>query len=451
MTSSAIEATETWNVRGRTCMVTGASGGMGRELAASLARRGARVVMVCRDPDRGRAARDAIIEVTGSSAVELLLADLSDQTAIRRMVAEFLDRHDHLHVLINNAGAHVMRRELSIDGIEMNLAVNHLSAFVLTNLLLPTLKSSAPARIVDVASRAMTKSIDLDNLNWEHDFAPWPAYGQAKLAMVLCSYRLARQLAGTGVVVNAVHPGLTATDIVDDIASPRLRAILPVVKAFLLSPERGARAALRLATSAELTGVTGAYFKRGRRRRSVGVSYFLDLQDKTWQASTDFVVAGQGEERIVADPKSEPVADSDVPEAAKWNTWVINQFRANGGNVPGQEGRQLLLLHHIGAKTAQERTTPLLYRTDAQGRPVVFAAFAGAPHHPCWFQNVRAHPEVSYEIGTEFKRATARVSAGEEREHLWALQKTDNPGFAQFEDLAAPREIPVIVLEPPGP
>ena len=272
-------------------MVTGASGGMGRELAASMARRGANVVMVCRDPEGGRLARKAIVEATGNSAVELFLADLSDQAAIHRMVGEFHNSHDRLHVLINNAGAHVMRRQLSPDGIEMNLAVNHLSAFVLTSLLMPMLSLSAPARIVNVASRAMTKSIDLDNLNWDHDFAPWPAYGQAKLAMVLCSYRLARELAGIGVVVNAVHPGLTATDIVDDIASPRLRPILPVVKAFLLSPERGARAAFRLAASAELTGTTGAYFKRSRRRRSVPASYDLDLQDRTWQASLDLVVA----------------------------------------------------------------------------------------------------------------------------------------------------------------
>ena len=150
----------------------------------------------------------------------------------------------------------------------------------------------------------------------------------------------------------------------------------------------------------------------------------------------------------MADARNESDADADVPEAAKWNSWVIDQFRTNDGNVPGQEGRQLLLLHHIGAKSSQERTTPLLYRTDDQGRPVVFAAFAGAPHHPSWFQNVRAHPDVNYEIGTVLKRARARVTTGEERELLWALQKTDNPGFAQFEELAAPREIPVIVLEP---
>jgi NAD(P)-dependent dehydrogenase (short-subunit alcohol dehydrogenase family) len=299
MTWPAIEATGTWNVRGRTCMVTGASGGMGKELAAGLARRGASVVMVCRDGDKGRAARDAIVRATGNSAVELLLADLSDQAAIHGIVAEFLSRHDHLHVLINNAGAHVMNRQLNVDGVEMNLAVNHLSAFVLTNLLVPTLTSSAPARIVNVASRSMTRSIDLDNLNWEHDFAPWPAYGQAKLAMVLCSYRLARQLAGTGVVVNAVHPGLTATDIVDDIASPRLRPILPIVKAFLLSPERGAQAALRFALSADWTGVTGAYFERGRRRRSADVSYDLDFQERTWQASNDLVGAGQAGERFL--------------------------------------------------------------------------------------------------------------------------------------------------------
>jgi len=272
-------------------MVTGACGGMGREIATSLARRGANVVMVCRDLDRGLAARDAIVDTTGNSLVELLLADLSDQAAIHRIAAKFLERHDRLHVLINNAGAHVMTRQLSVDGVEMNLAVNHMSAFVLTDLLLPTIKSSAPARIVNVASRAMTKGIDLDNLNWDHDFAPWPAYGQAKLAMVLCSHRLARELAITGVDINAVHPGLTATDIVDDIASPRLRPILPIIKMCLLSPERGAQAALRLACDASLTGTTGVHFKRRHRRNSVAASYDIDLQNRTWQASAELATA----------------------------------------------------------------------------------------------------------------------------------------------------------------
>jgi deazaflavin-dependent oxidoreductase (nitroreductase family) len=151
----------------------------------------------------------------------------------------------------------------------------------------------------------------------------------------------------------------------------------------------------------------------------------------------------------LADEKSASVADFDVPEAARWNDWVINQFRANGGNVPGQEGRHLLLLHHVGAKSGQERTTPLLYRTNDQGQPVVFAAFAGARHHPSWFDNLRANPDVSYELGTEFRRARARVTTGDERALIWGLQKADNPGFAQFEELAAPRQIPVIVLEPP--
>jgi NAD(P)-dependent dehydrogenase (short-subunit alcohol dehydrogenase family) len=260
--------------------------------------------MVCRDAERGRAALDEIVDATGNSTVELLLADLSDQAAIHRMVSEFLDTHDRLHVLINNAGAHVMQRQLSVDGFEMNLAVNHLSAFALTNLLLDTLLSSAPARVVNVASRSMTKSIDLANFNWDHDFAPWPAYGQAKLAMVLCSYRLARELGGTGVVVNALHPGLTATKIVDDIASPRLRPVLPIIKAGLLSPERGAQAALRLATAAELVGVTGAYFMRGRRRRSVPASYDLDLQDRMWQLSIRLTVAPRARRDRVAGQSS---------------------------------------------------------------------------------------------------------------------------------------------------
>ena len=222
----------------------------------------------------------------------MLIADLSEQAAIHRVAGEFLERHEKLHVLINNSGAHVLTRQLSVDRVEMNLAVNHLSALVLTNLLLPTMKSSV-TRIVNVASRAMTKSIDLDNLNWDHDFAPWPAYGQAKLAMVLCSYRLARQLAPTGVIVNAVHPGLTATAIVDNIASQRFRSILPVIKMFFALAGTRIPGGAPVGERPRLDRTTGTYFKRGRRSHSVAASYDIDLQDRTWQASTRLSIAAQ--------------------------------------------------------------------------------------------------------------------------------------------------------------
>jgi NAD(P)-dependent dehydrogenase (short-subunit alcohol dehydrogenase family) len=155
---------------GRVCLVTGTNGGMGKVVVTDLARRGATVVLVCRDCRKGEAAQREIVEATGNSSVDLLLADLSDQSATRRLAEEFLERYSELHVLVNNAGAHTQQRRLSVDGIELNLAINHLASFLLTNLLVDTLKASAPSRVVNVAFAAMKNSLDLDDLQRERRF-----------------------------------------------------------------------------------------------------------------------------------------------------------------------------------------------------------------------------------------------------------------------------------------
>jgi NAD(P)-dependent dehydrogenase (short-subunit alcohol dehydrogenase family) len=278
-------------------LVTGANAGMGKAIATDLARQGANVVMVARDARKGEEARREIAHVTGSRSIDLLIADLSSQEAIRRLVEEFRQRYAHLHVLVNNAGAHIQKRQLSADGIELNLAINHLSAFLLTNLLLDTLRASAPARIVNVASASMTKTIALDDLQSAHSFAPFAVYGQAKLAMVLCTYALARRLAGTGVTVNALHPGITGTKIADDVAPPLVRPFMGLIKRFLRSPEQGARTALYLATSPAVEGVSGRYFSKGKEARSVPISYDEALQERMWAISMELtgLMAGHGD------------------------------------------------------------------------------------------------------------------------------------------------------------
>jgi NAD(P)-dependent dehydrogenase (short-subunit alcohol dehydrogenase family) len=253
----------------RVSLVTGANGGMGKAIATELARQGATVVMVSRDRSRGEEARAEIAALTGSASLDLLVADLSSQQAIRQLAKEFQQRYSHLHVLVNNAGAHIQQRQVSVDGIAMNLAVNHLAGFLLTNVLVDIMRASARARIVNVASNSMTRSINLDDLQSEQTFEPWEAYGQAKLAAVLCTYALARRLTGTGITVNALHPGLVATDIANDAAPPIARPFLGIIKRFLLTPEQGAQTALDLATSPELEGVTGKYFVRRKQGRSV--------------------------------------------------------------------------------------------------------------------------------------------------------------------------------------
>lgn len=273
-------------------LVTGANAGMGRAIATALARRGATVVMVCRDPGKGEEARREIVRLTGSGTVDLLIADLASQESIRRLAREVQERYPRLQILVNNAGAHVQERRLSVDGVELNLAINHLGSFLLTNLLLDTLRANAPARIVNVASASMTRTLDLNDLQSERAFAPFAAYGQAKLAMVLFTYALARRLAGTEVAVNALHPGITATTIVDDVAPPLARPFLGLIKRFLLSPEEGARTALFLATSPVVDGVSGKYFIREKEHRSVPISYDEALQERMWAISTTLTGLG---------------------------------------------------------------------------------------------------------------------------------------------------------------
>jgi NAD(P)-dependent dehydrogenase (short-subunit alcohol dehydrogenase family) len=232
-----------------------------------------------------------IASTLGNASLDLLVADLSSQQAVRRLADEFLQRYSHLHVLVNNAGIHVhtQKRQMSVDGIEMNLAVNHLAGFLLTNLLVDIMRASTPARIVNVTSKLMTRSIKLDDLQSEQTFGPWEAYGQAKLAVTLCTYALARRLTGTGITVNVLHPGVVATDIIDDAVPPIARPFMGIFKRFLLTPEQGAQTALYLATSPELESVTGKYFVRGKQAQSVPISYDEALQERVWTMSTDLV------------------------------------------------------------------------------------------------------------------------------------------------------------------
>ncbi len=275
-------------------LVTGANAGMGKVIATELARQGATVVMVARNRHKGEEARAEIIAATGNPSLALLVADLSSQPAIRQLAQEFQQRYTHLHILVNNAGSHTseQQRQMSVDGIEMTLAINHLSAFLLTNLLLDTMRASAPARIVNVSSNAMTHSLNLDDLQSEQKFEPWEAYGQAKLAMVMCGYVLARRLIGTGITVNALHPGLTATNIIAKVAPPVARPFVSIIKRFLQTPEQGAQTALYLATSPEVEGVTGKYFIKKKQKPSVPISYDAVLQESVWNMSADLVGLG---------------------------------------------------------------------------------------------------------------------------------------------------------------
>ena len=270
-------------MEGKVCLVTGASAGIGTATALGLAERGARVVIVSRDGERGRAAQAEIKRHSGSELIDLLLADLSSQAEIRRLAAEFKDQHDHLHVLVNNAAIVPLRRQETADGLEMQFAVNHLAYFLLTYLLLHVLKSSAPARIVNVSSQThQWGAIDFDDLQGERSYDPQAAYAQSKLANVLFTYELARRLAGTGVTANCLHPGVIRTKLSANYAGRQGAA-----EASPAELARGAQTSLYLATSPEVEGVGGKYFVNQREVRSSAASHDQRLAQSLWQVSAE--------------------------------------------------------------------------------------------------------------------------------------------------------------------
>lgn len=273
------------DLMGAVCMVTGANSGIGKATAMHLARRGAAVVMVCRSAERGEAARADIRTETGSDAVDLLIADLSAQADIWDLVATFRAQYDRLDVLINNAGLYLADRQLSADGIEMTFAVNHLAPFLLTNLLLDDLKASAPARIVNVNSESHRGArLRFGNLEMEDDYQWIKAYGKSKLANLLFTFELARRLEGTGVTVNALHPGVVGTRIWNH-NSNVISLLMRLVKPFLMSPSTSAQHVVRLAADPGLSGVSGQYFDKDEECHASDEAYDRDAAQRLWQVS----------------------------------------------------------------------------------------------------------------------------------------------------------------------
>jgi len=279
------------SMQGKICMVTGANSGIGKATALELAQMGATVVMVCRDRARGEEAKSEITTKSRNNAVDLLQADLSSQQSIRQLVEHFQHHYTHLHVLINNAGAAFPgRRRETVDGVEMTFAVNYLAPFLLTNLLLDGLKASAPARIVNVSSAAhKSGSIQMDDLQAEKLYRPMRTYPQAKLAVVLFTYELARRLQGTGVTANCLHPGFVATNFGHSDEGPAVRLLVKLIGSFGTSPQEGAKTSIYLASSPEVEGVTGKYLVKSIPKRSAAISYDESLQRQLWEQSAKLV------------------------------------------------------------------------------------------------------------------------------------------------------------------
>ncbi|MBN2387311.1 MAG: SDR family oxidoreductase [Anaerolineales bacterium] len=275
------------SLKGRTILVTGATNGIGLVTARELARLGGQVTLVSRSAKKCARVAGQIQAETGSP-VEYIAADLSTLGGSMETAAVFKKRHTRLHILVNNAGAYYTKRHLTPDGLEMTFALNHMSYFILTNLLLETLKSSAPARVVNVSSRAhMNATFDFENLQGEKGYNGWKAYGQSKLANLLFTYELARRLEGTGVTVNALHPGFVATGFARNNGPFYNLGTWLAGLFFARDPDQGAKTSICLAASPEIEGLSGLYFVDCQPAESSPASHDLEVAKRLWQVSLE--------------------------------------------------------------------------------------------------------------------------------------------------------------------
>jgi retinol dehydrogenase-14 len=281
--------TETASMAGRTVVVTGGTGGIGKATAVGLAAMGARVAITGRDRQRAeQAARE--IRAVGGPEVGVFVADMSSQAEVRRLAAELLSALPRLDVLVNNVGGFWQTRHVTADGLERTFALNHLAPFLLTHLLLDRLEESAPARVVTVSSGAQAMGrIGFDDLQGERSYSGQRAYNQSKLANLLFTYELARRLDGSGVTANALHPGVVRTAFGAEDPGTLQRLFVPLVRPFLKSPEQGAVTSIRLASSPELEHVSGQYFINGRPKRSSARSYDRAVARRLWETSAELV------------------------------------------------------------------------------------------------------------------------------------------------------------------
>ena len=281
-------------MQGKVCLITGGTNGIGKSTAHELARMGAMVVIVGRDARKTSRVVEEIRQASGNDRVDSLLADLSSQEEVRRLANEFESKYSHLHVLLNNAGGVFMRRQLSVDGIEMTFALNHLAPFLLTNLLLDKIRASAPARIINVSSGAHTSGkIEFDNLQGERNYSP-RAYDDSKLATILFTMELARRLEGTGVTINALHPGFVSTGFGKNNPGFLMKTIRAVVPLIARSPEKGAETSIYLASSPEVQSITGKYFVDRKVTQPAPRATDMVVAGRLWDTSAGMVHLADG-------------------------------------------------------------------------------------------------------------------------------------------------------------
>lgn len=270
-------------MEGKIAVVTGSNTGIGKETARGLAQRGATVVLACRDPQKAEAARDDIARTTGRSDVTVMPLDLASAASIRAFAERFRAEHRRLDVLVNNAGVWPVSRVTTREGFEATFGVNHLGTFLLTHELLPVLRESAPARVVVLSSKLhYSGEMVWDDLQFERrKYNGSAAYNQSKLANVLFTKALARRLDGAGVTVNAVHPGVVATELGREFP----KWLFAVAKLFMLTPEKGAACSLHVATAPDVASVNGEYFEKSLTKKPASAALDEGAQEKLWDLS----------------------------------------------------------------------------------------------------------------------------------------------------------------------
>lgn len=271
-------------------LITGATAGIGKETAREIAKSGATTVLVARNKAKGEAVVEELKRSTNNEKIDLLVADLSVISEIRRCADEFKSKYDRLDILVNNAGAIFDKRETTSDSLEKTFALNHISYFLLTNLLLDVIKQSQPARIVSVSSAAHSfGKIDFDNLQSEKSFSKLGTYSNSKLMNVLFTYELARRLKETKITANCLHPGAVASDFGNELSGIFKLLVSFGRQFFFISSEKGAETSVYLATSPEVEDVTGKYFDNKKAVSSLKISSDEDLQKRLWEKSEKIV------------------------------------------------------------------------------------------------------------------------------------------------------------------
>lgn len=274
-----------WEIKNKLVLITGATSGIGKQTALELARQGARVAITYRNKQKAKETELFIKDQTGA-VISSFYCDLSSFKSIRDFVAEFKDNYPHLDVLINNAGIWDPKFKLNPDGVELNFATNHLAPFLLTNLLLDSLKKSSQSRIINVTSAAHKNfKLNFDDIELKNNFNGFKAYCQSKLCNILFTVMLADTLRNTNITVNCVHPGVVATSIFDKMG----KLAAGTVKMFMLSPAQGAETSVYLATSGEVSEITGKYFTKKKVVNSSPDSQNMEFARRLWDLSSKYV------------------------------------------------------------------------------------------------------------------------------------------------------------------